>query len=392
MKNIFVLSVLLSYMTIAFAFEDNGTFAIKEQDTAEGYQQYVGKSFFVRPAIGTRETWDKSGFKYKDSFAGKTFIISKINVKNVLIDFVTYREVTVYADEYCGDNKIKFKGYGSVIPGKINSEQQPLIGLMPIVFIEPFEEFKKEYIGKTVSHELVKDKYEIIDVYFDVYKSIPCPYFTIKNIRTEETAKCSFPERNTAPFESALKGNYKTALLKVDKPKDATNRYSKTQTITDDGIEKYSFDDSIIDITIYGTEKEFQFELTNVSDHSIKIIWNEAVFAGLDGTSSKIMHSGIKYSEREGDQPATVVLTGAKIVDVATPTANVHFFEGFGPQHALSHWETRSMLPEKYEGNNIGEIRLMLPIQIKDVVNEYTFVFKVYYSYDHPELLYIEKL
>lgn len=34
----------------------------------------------------------------------------------------------------------------------------------------------------------------------------------------------------------------------------------------------------------------------------------------------------------------------------------------------------------------------MLPIQVKDVVNEYTFVFKVYYSYDHPELLNQDQL
>ena len=37
-------------------------------------------------------------------------------------------------------------------------------------------------------------------------------------------------------------------------------------------------------------------------------------------------------------------------------------------------------------------VRLMLPIQIRDVINEYTFIFKVYYTYDHPELLKNEKL
>lgn len=34
-----------------------------------------------------------------------------------------------------------------------------------------------------------------------------------------------------------------------------------------------------------------------------------------------------------------------------------------------------------------GQLRLMLPIQVKDVVNEYTFVFDVKYVYDHPERL-----
>ena len=36
---------------------------------------------------------------------------------------------------------------------------------------------------------------------------------------------------------------------------------------------------------------------------------------------------------------------------------------------------------------DLGEVKLMLPIQIEDVVNEYVFVFKVYYDFAHPELL-----
>ena len=182
--------------------------------------------------------------------------------------------------------------------------------------------------------------------------------------------------------------------MKVEKPEDATNRYGETKVIQDAGVDKYSYNDSIIDITIFGTKEQFGFILKNISNHSLKIIWNEAAFVGLDGSTSKIMHVGTKYSQRESDQPATVVIKGAKIDDVATPTANVYYDEGvkIGYSTIGSGWKTKSMLPEKYEGKEAGEIRLMLPIQVKDVVNEYTFVFKVYYTYDHPELLNAEKL
>lgn len=50
-------------------------------------------------------------------------------------------------------------------------------------------------------------------------------------------------------------------------------------------------------------------------------------------------------------------------------------------------WKIKSMFPEEFVGKSIGEVRLMLPIQIKDVINEYTFIFDVNYSYNHPELL-----
>lgn len=199
---------------------------------------------------------------------------------------------------------------------------------------------------------------------------------------------------DTEPFADALTGKYKTSLVKVEKPEDSSNRYGETKTIQDAGVEKYSFKDDVIDIVIYGTSQEFNFVLKNISQHSLKIIWNEAAFVGLDGTSSKIMHVGVKYSEREGDQPATTIIKGAKLEDLATPTANVYYDEGvtIGYSTIGNGWKTKSMLPKDYVGKEAGEIRLMLPIQVKDVVNEYTFVFKVYYTYDHPELLNPDKI
>ena len=152
--------------------------------------------------------------------------------------------------------------------------------------------------------------------------------------------------------------------------------------------------ESIIDITIFGTSEDFRFVLKNISEHSLRIIWNEAVFVGLDGSTSKIMHLGTKYSQREADQPASVVIKGAKIDDLVKPTANVYYDEGYKIGYSTfdNGWKTKSMLPKVYTGKVAGEIRLMLPIQIKDVVNEYTFVFRVYYTFDHPELLHTEKL
>lgn len=216
----------------------------------------------------------------------------------------------------------------------------------------------------------------------------------VKNNRTDEIKDVLESKKDTEPFADALTGKYKTSLVKVEKPEDSSNRYGETKTIQDAGVEKYSFKDDVIDIVIYGTSQEFNFVLKNISQHSLKIIWNEAAFVGLDGTSSKIMHVGVKYSEREGDQPATTIIKGAKLEDLATPTANVYYDEGvtIGYSTIGNGWKTKSMLPKDYVGKEAGEIRLMLPIQVKDVVNEYTFVFKVYYTYDHPELLNPDKI
>ncbi len=401
MKKLFCLSVMLLSALATFAFDTNSVYGIRQQDSAEGYQQYVGKSFFVRPAYGHLETWKKSGFEYDKAYEGKTFTITKVTVKDVKLNDKPNKEVTIVAVQDGAKNKIKFKGYEEVsVKVSIWSgiKQWPLIGWMPIVFTEPFNEYKQKLIGNTIKHEMVKDEYEIVDVFIgkdgkEKYASAATNVI-VKNKRTGENVTCPYSKVRTEPFEKALEGRYKTALVKVEKPEDATNRYGETKVIQDAGVDKYSYNDSIIDITIFGTKEQFSFILKNISNHSLKIIWNEATFVGLDGSTSKIMHVGTKYSQRESDQPATVVIKGAKIDDVATPTANVYYDEGvkIGYSTIGSGWKTKSMLPQSYKGKEAGEIRLMLPIQVKDVVNEYTFVFRVYYTYDHPELLNVDKL
>lgn len=394
-----LIAFLLSFT--AFAFDTNSTFGMTQQKDPEGYQQYVGKSFSLRYPAGKLETWDKSGFKPNDEMIPNTYTITKVTVKDVELNGKPNKEITVEAIQNGAKKKIKFKGYEEVSVklgfwGDI--KQWPLIGYMPITFIEPMDEFKNKVVGTTLTHPKVKDTYEIIDAYIartgDSDAATADLGIKIKNNRTGETSGILYNKRDIAPFAKALEGKYKTALIAVEKPEDIGDRYGATTSIKDEGVDKYSFSDSIINIVIYGTPEQFNFELKNVSPSSLKLIWNEAAFVGLDGSSSKIMHNGVKYSEREGDQPATTIIKGAKIDDLACPTANVYYDEGtrIGYSTYGNGWKTRSMLPKDYKGAEAGEIRLMLPIQVKDVVNEYTFVFKVYYTYDHPELLNQENL
>lgn len=397
MKKNLVLFFLMFNAITSFALDTNDNFGFKQQATANGYQQYVGQSFSIRPAYGSRETWDKSGFKPDEDDYKSTFTISKVVVKDVVLNKESNKEVTVEASQNGGKRKIKFKGYETrsvKVTFWGNVKTWPLIGSMPIILSEPFNEFKTKIIGQKLSHEMVKDQYEIIDVYVGKpsdknQNGTGTIRLKVKNVRTGVIKDVDYSMRDLEPFDDALKGSYKTALIKVEKPEDSGERYSDIKTIQDARVEKYSFVDDYISIIIYGDSEQFNFELKNISSTSIKIIWNEAAFVGLDGKSSKIMHVGTKFSQRESDQPATTIIKGAKIDDVATPTANVYYDEGvlIGYSHLGSGWKTKSMLPKDYKGKDAGEIRLMLPIQIKDVINEYTFVFKVYYAYDHPELL-----
>lgn len=211
------------------------------------------------------------------------------------------------------------------------------------------------------------------------YRKVLQKFYTVKNSIDGTTKDIKAIDAETEAFKLDNSGKFITALTKVEKPSNSAVRYGKTTSVTEKDITKYSYEDNFIDLLIFASRTQFNFILKNVSDNTLKIVWNEAVF--VDGSSSKIMHAGIKYSQREGDQPASTIIKGAKLEDLAAPTNKVYYSE------VLKEWTSESLFSNANIGTEGQTVKLMLPIQVKDVVNEYIFEFTLSYVYDHPEYL-----
>lgn len=179
-------------------------------------------------------------------------------------------------------------------------------------------------------------------------------------------------------------GTYSVGLNEVERPKNAKERFgdSKLVNFEENGITKYSYEDSLIKIIWLPLSTEFAFTLENKSNHSMKIVWDEAAYVNENGSTSRVMHSGVKYTERNTPQPPTVVMKKAKIDDIILPTDNVYYVSGqYGgwrtkplfPNKAASAEELNS-LSQKYIDKTVG---ILLPLQIEDTVNEYIFRFKI---------------
>lgn len=46
------------------------------------------------------------------------------------------------------------------------------------------------------------------------------------------------------------------------------------------------------------------------------------------GQVGRVMHSGVKYIDRNNSQPASVILKGATLSDIILPTDNVYYISG----------------------------------------------------------------
>lgn len=184
-------------------------------------------------------------------------------------------------------------------------------------------------------------------------------------------------------FKSYI-ASYSVGLSAVESPADAKQQFGETKVVTfdEEGVSKYRYEDDYINIVWYVGSKQFNFTLNNKSGHSLKINWDDISFVDTKGQVGRVMHSGVKYSERNNSQPATTVPKGASISDILLPTENVYFVSG-----QYGGWRENYLLPCVYqtpEAFNAGAsslvgktMTIMMPIMIENVQNDYTFTFNI---------------
>lgn len=175
---------------------------------------------------------------------------------------------------------------------------------------------------------------------------------------------------------------YSVGLKTVESPANAKQQFGETKVTSFDekGINKYQYEDDYIDIVWYVGWNQLYFTLKNKSGHTLKINWDDISFVDVNGKAGRVMHSGVKYTDRNNSQPPTSIPNGASIDDILLPTDNVYFVSGGG-------WREKHLLPCVYKTPEtfnseapslIGKtITVMMPIMIENVQNDYIFTFSI---------------
>jgi len=183
---------------------------------------------------------------------------------------------------------------------------------------------------------------------------------------------------------SFYKGYYKLGLAEVERPADSKERYGESKIVNfeEEGKTKFSYEDEMIKIVWLPLSTQFSFILENKTEHSIRIIWDEAVYVNENGSSGRVMHAGVKYIDRNNPQPPTVIMKNARIDDLIMPTDNVYYVSGqYGGWRTKPLFDSNAMSQEelaevtqKYINKTVS---ILLPLKIEDTINEYIFKFKI---------------
>lgn len=117
-----------------------------------------------------------------------------------------------------------------------------------------------------------------------------------------------------------------------------------------------------------------RFSIQNKTDQTMRIIWDDTVFVDIDNSTSRVMHLGVRYIDRNDSQPPTVIPSGARVDDQIVPTKNVYYQSG-----RYGGWRTRPIIPQDsraldYDGQVIS---VVMPIEIGGERSEYRFDFEV---------------
>lgn len=158
-------------------------------------------------------------------------------------------------------------------------------------------------------------------------------------------------------------------------PKVPTTIYSITlhkvnNTYQDSSLVANTFQDSLISIQFLPQHNQIEFTLNNISNKTLKIIWDETTFVNEFGEAGRIMHSGVKFNERNNSQPASVIPPGTKITDLVAPTDKV-YMGAYG-------WSQDYIFNKSV---NDGIIKVVMPIEIDGSIKSiYTFDFRTTHS------------
>lgn len=182
--------------------------------------------------------------------------------------------------------------------------------------------------------------------------------------------------------------DYSVQLTSVQRPQSAVARYGPQHlaVISDSGKTKFTFDDSLVRVTIFPASDGFAFRLANKTNHSIRIVWDDAAIVGPTGESGRVLHSGVKYIDRNNSQPPTVVVAKGFVTDMAVPTSNVSFSSGqyggwdtspFLPRPRMAPENRQSILADLQDRFRGKTVKLLLPLQIEGFTNDYLFTFSI---------------
>lgn len=351
-----------------------GRYGIQYSKYLEGYKKYVGTVFTYLPSSPPLPEEKKQEF-YGEK--GRQYEI--VNIKAHDDGDRDMDLIFFYREKVLSDATIRTKVLRNQI---FNYDRTTSVYQIPFVFMDKIEKEINEAKGKTINDVDAKNTFEIIDVKFELFDKDsyhPHIIYYVKDSITGNILRISHMDSDYKGLNEILfaKENI-ISLESVEKPSDIDKRYGETKMYKQSDSNNYVFQDDIVKLEIIPDRSSFNIDISNISSTTIKIIWDEASFINTEGVAAKVSHSGIKYEYRNNPQIPSTIINGATVKEKIIP-------------NTYAGWHSAPLFNDTKVVEQPKTMTLMIPIQIKEVINEYVIKYKIDYKFTLEEVLKISK-
>lgn len=158
---------------------------------------------------------------------------------------------------------------------------------------------------------------------------------------------------------------YAIRLTEVEKPESSRERFGSVQRNA--SADSIRFEDQLVRVAARAVASGVAFEIRNKSGHPVKILWGDAALVAPDGRSSPVLHRGLARVDCARAKSPTIIPAGSFVSDFA-----IACDESILPECAVRTADTtvvRALVGQS--------VRLLLPLEVEAVVNNYTWKFEV---------------
>ncbi len=174
---------------------------------------------------------------------------------------------------------------------------------------------------------------------------------------------------------------YPSVLVEVGKPNEAVVKWGEGSITKGDSTKTYmgTYKDGLMSISFNIDYHQILFNIINISDHKIKINWDNSCYVSPYGVSMRIIHENIKLNDRYLPQMPSVILRNTSYSDLVLPADNAFFAASSWNYHGLIYAlvfgeDMPSRLPEANAIKN-KQYSLMLHLEVDGSQYDYVFSF-----------------
>jgi hypothetical protein len=125
------------------------------------------------------------------------------------------------------------------------------------------------------------------------------------------------------------------------------------------------FEDQAIKILFSVSEKQIGIVLHNKLNAPIKIDWNNVSYVDITGLAHGVVHTGVRYMERDRLQVSTLIPPSAMIEDAIIPSDHISYIPG-----SSGGWSSRALFPasqkiDVYVGKSFS---VFMPLELDGAV------------------------